>query len=337
MAASLRLAPAVLAAALAALALLSASSVQADDGEAHAWLERMHRAVEELNYEGVFVHMHGGRAETHYVVHRYMDGRVSERIVSLDGAGREIVRHEDEVTCILPDQRTVLVEGRRELSPLVSALPSSAAALGVHYELLLHGQTRIAERPTEVLTIQPLDGYRYGYKLWLDRQTAMPLKTQMRDETGEVVEQILFTNISMPDYIPASALAPVTSTEGFTWLRRATGEDRGEQRVEWRAAAVPAGFRLTAASVSMMADSAYPVQHLVYSDGLASVSVFIEDPQAEGDWTLGLARVGGANAYSLRHAGRVVTAIGEVPARTVEAIARSLEAGDPHEAPDDGR
>ncbi|TVQ49640.1 MAG: hypothetical protein EA371_02625 [Gammaproteobacteria bacterium] len=336
MLASPRQTPAVLAAALIAVALCTVPAALADDGAAHAWLERMHRAVEELNYEGVFVHVHGGRAESHYVVHRYMDGRVSERIVSLDGAGREIVRHEDEVTCILPDQRTVLVEGRRELSPLVSALPASADALGVHYELLLQGQTRIAERPTEILIIQPLDGYRYGYKLWLDQDTAMPLKTQLRDETGEVVEQILFTSISLPEYIPASAMAPVTPTEGFTWLRRGSAEGHDGQRVEWRAARLPAGFRLTSAAVSMMADSSYPVQHLVYSDGLAAVSVFIEDPQAEGDWTLGLARVGGANAFSLRHDGRVVTAIGEVPARTVEAIARSLEAGDPHEAPDGG-
>lgn len=318
--------------AAAAVVLAVTGPVHAGETSAQAWLERMHRAVEELNYEGIFVHVHGGRAETHYVVHRYLDGRVSERIISLDGAGREIVRHQDEVTCILPDQQTVLVEARRELSPLVGALPAAAEALGAHYRLLLSGQARIAERQTEVLVIQPLDAYRYGYKLWLDQDTAMPLKTQLRDERGEVVEQILFTRIRLPDSIPASALMPATPTEGFTWLRRRS--DSGSTRqVEWRATRLPAGFRLTSAAVSMMADSSYPVQHLVYSDGLAAVSVFIEDPKAEADWTLGLARVGGANAYSLRHAGRVVTAIGEVPAVTVEIIARSLEQGDPHEAP----
>ncbi len=299
--------------------------------EARDWLDRMNRAVEELNYEGTFVHMHDGRAETHYIVHRYMDGLVSERIISLDGAGREIVRHEEEVTCILPDQRTVLVENRRTASPLAAALPGYSEALADHYQLALLGRERVAERSTRVLEIRPRDAFRYGYTLWLDQATAMPLRSQVTDEQGEIVEQILFTSLSMPEYIPASALSPTTPTEGYTWLRRQEQAVASTQ-VGWRAGRLPAGFRLTGASVGMMADSRFPVQHLVYSDGLASVSVFVEDPQAQAEWPLGLARLGGANAFSLRHAGRLVTAVGEVPALTVETIARSLEEGDPGEA-----
>jgi sigma-E factor negative regulatory protein RseB len=322
---------------IAALLLCLATTGLAVADDARAWLERMNRAVDELNYEGIFVHIHGGRAETHYVVHRYMDGRVSERIISLDGAGREIIRHEEEVTCILPDQQTVLVENRRDMSPLVSALPIYSDAVTEHYALVLRGRERIAGRSTRVLVIKPQDAYRYGYQLWLDQATAMPLKSQLQDEQGRVVEQILFTSISLPEYIPASALSPTTSTEGFTWLRREDPEQRRDahdSKVGWRAARLPAGFQLAASSVHMLADSRFPVQHLVYSDGLASVSVFVEDPraeheQAEGEWPLGLARVGGANAYSLRQAGRLVTVVGEVPAQTVEAIARSVEEGDP--------
>lgn len=319
-------------AALAGCAVLlgAAWSTMAAAEDARDWLDRMNRAVEELNYEGTFVHMHEGRAETHYIVHRYMDGLVSERIISLDGAGREIVRHEEEVTCILPDQQTVLVESRRKASPLAAALPGYSDELAEHYRLTLGGYERVAERSTRVLEIRPRDAFRYGYTLWLDQVTAMPLRSQVTNEQGEIVEQILFTTLSLPEYIPASALSPTTPTQGFTWLRRQEQAVASTQ-VGWRAARLPAGFRLTGASVEMLADSRFPVQHLVFSDGLASVSVFVEDPQAEGEWPLGLARMGGANAYSLRHAGRLVTAVGEVPALTVETIARSVEEGDPGE------
>jgi sigma-E factor negative regulatory protein RseB len=177
-----------------------------------------------------------------------------------------------------------------------------------------------------VLLIKPADSFRYGFQLWLDEATAMPLKSQMLDEQNGVVEQILFTTISMPEYIPPSALEPTTETEGFTWYRR---RDGGEQRETlWQATDLPAGFRLTAASVDTIVGAGQPVHHLVYSDGLAAVSIFVEETQIEIEWPVGLSRVGSANAYTLHIEGGVVTAVGEVPARTVQAIARSLRRGE---------
>ena len=301
---------------------------QALGSDAVAWLERMSRAVEELNYEGIFVHVHDGRAETHYIVHRFMDGRVSERIISLDGAGREIVRHEDEVTCILPDRGLVLVEYRRDRNPLQAALPAYSDEVADYYEFSIGGVERVAGRNARVLTIAPRDDYRYGFRLWLDEASAMPLKTQMRDTDGNVVEQLLFTNIRLPASIPESALDPTTSTEGFTWLRRE--REPGDVRVAWRAGKLPAGFRLKASTVSRIDGAPHVVEQLVYSDGLAAVSVFVEEggAESEGEWPLGLARMGGANAYSLRISGRMITAVGEVPALTVRTIAQSLEEDD---------
>jgi sigma-E factor negative regulatory protein RseB len=293
--------------------------------EARDWLERMSRAVEDLNYRGTFVHVLDGTAEMLQIVHRNADGQSGERILSLAGAGREIVRQGDRVQGIFPDRRIVSFEIRSDVSALVSALPSTTADLEPHYEIKLGDDARVAERPVQVLEIKPRDEFRYGYMLWLDQETAMPLQSQLIDEQGQVVEQILFTEIEVPADIPASAIAPTIDTEGFTTLR-ATESAPLAAEIPWRAADVPGGFKLSAATQSPMAGSDTPVEHLVYSDGLATVSVFIEDPATKAEVGEGFFAVGSTNAYSLTLRGRKVTAMGEVPRQTVRTIASSLVA-----------
>jgi sigma-E factor negative regulatory protein RseB len=292
--------------------------------EARDWLERMNRAVEELNYRGTFVHVLDGTAETLHIVHRHADGQSGERILS-DNAGREIVRQGSRVQGIFPDRRVVLFETRSDVSPLVSALPSNTAELEPHYEITLGGSARVADRPVQVLEIKPRDEYRYGYMLWLDQETAMPLQSQLVDEQGEVVEQILFTDIEIPADIPPAALEPTIDTEGFATLRAPESTPLANE-IPWRAAAVPGGFKLSVATQSPIAGSDTPVEHLVYSDGLATVSVFIEDPETKAEVREGFSTVGSTNAYSLTLRGRKVTAMGEVPRQTVRTIASSLVA-----------
>ena len=294
--------------------------------EARAWLDRMNRAVEELNYQGTFVHVMSGSAETLRIVHRNADGRSGERILSLDGVGREIIRQDDEVQFILPDQRVVLLETRQDISPLVTALPGYSAELEPHYEITLHSTARVADRFAQVLQIKPRDEFRYGYVLWLDQATAMPLKSELVDEKGAIVEQILFTEIELPAEIPAEALAATLDTTGFTVLRAPDSPLLAEQAIPWRASAVPGGFKLSAATQSPIAGSEYPVEHLVYSDGLATVSVFIEDPKTKAEVGDGFSNLGSTNTFSLTLRGRKVTAVGEVPRQTVRTIASSLVA-----------
>lgn len=303
------------------LALVVAADASAQ--EARAWLDKMNRAVEDLNYQGTFVHVLEGTAETLHIIHRNADGRSGERIVSLDGVEREIIRQDDQVQCILPDRRVVLLEERKDLSPLVSALPSYSAEIEPHYELTLHASARVANRSAQVLQIKPRDEFRYGYMLWLDQETAMPLKSQLIDDKGRIVEQILFTDIELPDSIPAEALAATIDTTGFTTMRPPESSPLTEG-IPWRAAIVPGGFKLSIATQSPIAGSETPVEHLVYSDGLATVSVFIEDPNTKAEVNDGFSNVGSTNAFSLTLRGRKVTAVGEVPRQTVRTIASSL-------------
>ena len=198
--------------------------------------------MEELSYQGTFVHLMGDEVETLQIVHLNDEGRVSERIVSMDGAGREIIRHEDMIHCILPDRRVVILEERREVSPLVSALPAFSEGLQQYYDLALLGNERVVERKTQVVAIHPRDEFRYGYLLWLDGETAMPLKSQLRDGQGRTVEQIVFTGIEIGHDIPASALEPAIDAEGFEHIT-APEVTQMEDTLKWRASLLPDGVQ----------------------------------------------------------------------------------------------
>lgn len=309
-----------------ALLLIPALGAAADDPR--AWLERMTNAVEYLNYEGKLSHVLGGDSSTLDIVHRVENGRVTERLFSQD-AGREIIRNDDTVTCIFPDQRTVLVEERdvqdKEQSPLRGRLPGAESIDESLYHVGFAGSDRIAGRNAQGIAIRPKDAFRYGYRIWLDRVTAMPLKTQLVDEEGNVLEQIWFSEIMLPSRIPASAVQPSMSTNNFSIRRSSTttAAAAGPQIEDWGAGETPPGFRLTVRQAKVAPDAGTGLRHLVYSDGLATVSLFIEPAVAASEQAEGLSQIGAANAYTTTIDGRMITAVGEVPARTVEIFAVS--------------
>ncbi len=306
------------------LALVLSTASAADD-DARAWLERMNRALATRNYDGTFFHLRNGKVETLRIIHRVENGKVEERLVSLD-SGREIVRNDKELTCYLPDQRRVLVEPRQDEGPLLGTLPDFDAAVTENYKLEKLPAARLLGRNTQVIAVNPNDAYRFGYRLWIDDETALPLKTQLCDERGNVVEQVLFANITLPDSIPRAAVRSQVDARGLQWVKQPAPTQASESIAQlWRAGKVPPGFRLKATNTQLMDGSTSPVAHLVYSDGLASVSVFIETKSPDREQMNGLARVGSAFAFSTTVRGHQVTAVGEVPAQTVQLIAHSTK------------
>lgn len=312
-------------------ALLCALPAAGRADDARDWLLRMEQAVESLSYEGTFVHMVGNSLETMHVIHRSVDGQVSERLFSRDQPGREILRQNDKVTCIFADQRTVLVEWRkgRHSGPLLGGLPHSSVDVERWYEFREAGAGRKLGRAAKVIEVRPRDEHRYGHRLWLDELTAMPLKIQLLDHAGEAVEQIQFVSMVVPAEISDARLQPAVEVEGFTWYERerlpaadaATAPD-----VSWTLAEPPPGFELNESRVRTLPGSDHPVEHLVYSDGVASVSVFVEPAEASNEELSGLSRLGAAHAFTITRNGQQITAVGEVPPGTVERIARSLRA-----------
>jgi sigma-E factor negative regulatory protein RseB len=337
----------------ALLAALPLSSRGADDPR--DWLQKMNHALATRNYDGTFFHLSEGRVETMRIVHRVRAGRVSERLQSLDGSGREFVRNNDELTCYLPDQHTVLVEPRADNGPFLGSLPQFGADVNEFYRIESLPATHILGRAARVIAVNPKDQFRFGYRLWLDEKTAMPLKTQLCDSRGQVIEQIFFARLDMPESIPDSDLAPAVRTEGMRWVRQGPSRDSASPALSaYRASELPPGFHLTVAGAQTIGGATVPASHLVYSDGLATVSVFVEaqpadaasagarstaagadpspSPPAEPPMQ-GLARVGSGFAFSTVVQGHQVTAVGEVPAQTVEFIAHSVKSSGAAELP----
>jgi sigma-E factor negative regulatory protein RseB len=318
---------------LIAALLAVVSTANAGDREARQWLERMSEALATRNYEGRFFHLRDSHSESMRIYHRVDKGKVTERLVSLDGSGREIIRNQSEVVCYLPDRRTVLVEKRTDDNTLLAAVPAYNEELEAHYNIERGPFTKALGRRTQVINVTPRDQFRYGYRLWLDDETAMPLKSQLCDREGNVIEQILFAELNFRDRIPADSLKPSISGEGFRWIRQDAQPQLAAGQVSgWGVIRLPAGFRLTAWRIQLIAGSNVPVQHLVYSDGLASVSVFIEPSDPRAQPMKGLAKVGAAFAFSRAMDGHQVTAVGEVPPVTLEAIAAGVTKDDANKA-----
>ena len=223
------------------------------------WLEKMNRALATRNYEGTFFHLSEGRVETMRIVHRFKAGRVTERLLSLDGSGREFVRNNDELTCYLTDQRTVLVEPRQDRGPFLGSLPRFGADVNEFYRIELLPASHVLGRPARVITVNPKDQYRFGYRLWLDENTAMPLKTQLCDARGQVIEQILFARLVMRENILDSELTPAVRTEGMRWVRQGPSRDNASPALSaYRASELPPGFRLTVEGTQTLGGAAGP-------------------------------------------------------------------------------
>jgi sigma-E factor negative regulatory protein RseB len=317
-----------------AVAMVMATAAVAQ--EPSQWLERMNQALTSRNYDGTFSHWHGGKVEMLRIIHRVQDGAVAERLVSLDGSGREFIRSGAELACYLPDKKTVLVEHRPAQDTLLGGFPAINGQTASFYDIQEVARTRLNRRDTRVITVSPKDEYRYGYRLWIDELTAMPLKTQLCDARGRIIEQIVFANLTLSPHIPDSALKPEVSTEGFQWLRNEaspTKESPENASMSWNDMKLPPGFKMATRSAQVMPGSDDPVSHLVFTDGLASVSVFVEaqakDPPDQQTVTEESARMGSSSVFSTVTDGRKVTAVGEVPPATVRSIASSFTQGPP--------
>ncbi|HEY4447587.1 MAG TPA: MucB/RseB C-terminal domain-containing protein [Steroidobacteraceae bacterium] len=293
------------------------------------WLERMDHALTTRNYDGTFSHWQGGRVEMLRIIHRVQDGTVSERLASLDGSGREFIRTGSSLACYLPDRRTVLVEQRPPEESLVG-FPSVNDQTASLYDIREIGHMRLNRRETHVISVSPKDEYRYGYRLWIDDSTAMPLKSQLADAHGDVIEQIVFASLTLTARIPDSSFRPEISTEGFQWLRDDTAPhlQPGAAALAWSAMSLPPGFRMTVRSAQTLPGTAGAVDHLVFTDGFASVSVFVERRTAPSGAPAvpESATVGSSSAFSTVVDGHKITAVGEVPPATVRFIASQLKA-----------
>jgi len=311
---------------LIAVSLFFGVAAHAGDS-AQAWLMKINQATRNLNYAGTFVYQHGTQLETMRIVHKVEGDSHQERLVSLNGEAREIIRNDREVRCYLPDTHSVVVEHRKaDAKDFPSILPERLQNLDENYVIQLGKPGRVAGRQVQRVIIKPRDGFRYGYQLWADQESGLLLKADLVDDGGRIIEQFMFTHIDVGIEIPAAALIPQVQEKGMVWYRDSNGAALPlNTKQRWNVTRLPKGFKLATKMTRKVPMRNKMAEHMVYSDGLATVSVFIE--KHEGDTrpnVRGPSQMGAVHAFGARINDYHVTVVGEVPARTVEIIGSSV-------------
>ena len=293
--------------------------------EAMDWVQKMSDAMRNLNYQGDFVYLHNNSLEGMQISHFRDDQGEKERLVSLNGEAREVIRDNQNLTCIWPSSRKVIVDVSRKNSFSPIFIPEDIARLEKFYDMKMAGEDRIADQPTVVVHIDPRDAYRYGMKFWINRDNGLMMKSSLIDENGMTIEEVMFTSLEVYDgeNLPVIDTMPPID-DNFTLVRYHSGDTSETFAVDnsWQLSGIPEGFWRESVLRRKLPGSEQFVQQMVYTDGLASLSVFIEKKSM--DEQEGVSSMGAVNAYMRILNDHSVTAIGEVPAATVREVAESV-------------
>ena len=308
------------------LLLLSLPASAATGNDAIDWVQKMSQAMQELSYEGRFVYLHDDHVESMSILHVNDAKGKRERLVSLNGEAREILRDNANLTCVWPSSRQVVVDpiSKANKSPLW--IPDDIKRLAKFYNFSVVGRDRIADHPAVIISIQPNDQYRYGMKVWVQEKNGLLLQSNLIDGEGRTSEQIMFTELALLDYDDPKTFNVLPKiANGYALIRSHSGENSEQHPgdTRWQLKSMLSGFHIESSFRKKMPNSVEYIQQMILSDGMASVSIFIEK-LADQQQLLGESSMGAINAYSTKYKDYGITAIGEVPAITVEKIAESV-------------
>lgn len=307
-------------------ALASAAAKAQSGDDALQWLQKMAGAAERLNYNGVVVYRSGNQTETSRVVHAVENGRELEHVEGLDGSPREILRENDEVRCVLPENRLIVVERRSARRPF-PALPKENLGSLTDYYLVSKGPpARVAGIDSRSLRIEPKDDLRYGRQFWFDGNTGLLLKAELFDEKGDSKETFRFTEVRIGP-VDRSALKMHSNVQSKDWRVHTVRSSVTKVDEETWALRTPLpGFRLVSSMKRKVGADSPEVTHLMYSDGLSAISVFAQ-PVAAGGTPLqgGSASLGAVGVYRRAVGGFQILVMGDVPLQTLKIVGDGME------------
>jgi sigma-E factor negative regulatory protein RseB len=316
-------ATAALAVILAALPAAAAAGGSAEIQDAASLLARAAGAARTLNYTGTLVYQqHLGRVETSRIVHWNDAGNEFEKLVNLEGPAREVIRSNTEARCYYPEAKVVRVEPRTFRNAFPALSTQQQKVLAEYYELKKAEADRVAGMETQAWVFEPKDGLRYGQKLWFERATGLLLKARIQDEHGIPVEQFQFSDIQIGARIDRDMVRPSWPDAPPAWQVQTGPGEPDAAETGWVVRGAPPGFSRVAEGYRTARGKRAPVAHIVYSDGLVAVSVFVEP--AATVHPAGLLQQGGVNVFIRDVDGYMVTALGEAPAATIRQIANSV-------------
>lgn len=287
------------------------------------WINKMTDSSHRGNYQGTFVFWRDQKLEAMRVAHGSKNGHIWVSLKSLNGEPRELIHVNGEVTSILPGKRLVSINEMTSGLPFHPDLPKDIEQLNKHYQLSLSGEGRIAEHDTQIVLVEPKDNYRYGFKYWLDKETGMMLRCDVINKKHIVLEHMMFTEFKYLNSPPEDSFKRTKIPQGYSIIKQNETQQLKAGN-NWFAGQLPKGFMLTKNILKPMHKKQASVQQLVFSDGLASVSVFIDRNVTRPHNLDGHTTMGSVNAYGRMLDQHQITAIGEVPEDTVKMIAESI-------------
>lgn len=299
-------------------ALLAAPQPVQAQGDPLSWLGRIAAASRQLSYAGTFIYQSGQHMETSRIAHLVDADGEHERLEVLDGSPREVIRSNNEVRCVLPDQKVVIIDeaGGRRAFP--ARLPASFAGLAENYRIRKGETTRVAGYETQQIVLEPRDDLRFGHQLWAEQGSGLLLKARMVDGQGQVIEQFTFSEVRIGN-VERAALAPRYRKDEEWRVVNTRGSEVSQQDAGWKVGALP-GFELASVVRRPLGGERGEVVHMVFSDGLAALSLFIEPLPAGEMGEQGVQRSGPINIYKRVVEGHQLTVLGEVPVRAVQRL-----------------
>jgi sigma-E factor negative regulatory protein RseB len=315
---------------LPALALGVACSAQAATGsDPAALLQRASQAARNASYAGTFVHTNGDRTSTVRITHTTVNGEEHERVEALDGPSYEIVRRNDDMLCYYPDAKTVRLDRRitAKFFPAIGSVPQ--VAISGSYDVKLGKTERVLGFDCQWIHLDPRDALRYSQRLCSEMATGLILRAKTLDREHRVIEQYTFTDLKLGPQAARGDIKSIFEARVKTWTtdaqprEEAKGADTG-----WTVANPPAGFQKVAELRRTMPGKPQPVSQLIFSDGIVTLSVFVEPNGAAGGTpprTAEASNEDGTTTFFTRPMGEnVVTVLGEVPLATAQQVARSV-------------
>ncbi|OLQ91801.1 sigma-E factor regulatory protein RseB [Vibrio ponticus] len=313
---------------ISALTLFSLTSPMAfaDEKPAEALLHQMNEASQQLNFELSYILIKKNSIEPLLYRHARNAEEQFAHLVYLSGPIREVIRRGNEVSYIEPGVEPFTIESGEMVAPTIPMLDSDVDELSAYYDFIQVGRAREAGAACQVIRVVPKDGLRYSYIMWVDEKTKLPLRADLIDRDGEVLEQYRTISYNVNDH-----LAEMMSGLNDVKLPQVISLPKGQVKDSfWTVGWIPNGFEAKDLNRYRMAVTDRMVESQMYSDGLFSFSIYVsqrDDHSLKGQ----IVRQGRRTLHTFVRGNAEISVVGDIPPATAKRIAQSVKITSPQE------
>jgi sigma-E factor negative regulatory protein RseB len=307
------------------LLFMRIATVQAAaDEDVWIMLQKAAVAARALSYQGIFVCQTGQQSKSVQITHHFNGKDEFVRNVVLDGPPREMLNKSGDLVIYNPKNEKIVIEKRRGQNMFPAVLPIDLDAVKENYELSVIGSERIAGRQAQILLLEPKDGLRYSYNFWIDVEYGLLLKSVMLNNRDEIMESIAFNQLSLFNNLGLDWFQPNIDRKKNYVMEQENVVLNNDNSPNWIIKELPTGYRKVDQKTRVVQGKHYPVTHVIFSDGMASVSLFIEPIPKGAKTKVSLTTKGNTSFYANVNNGHLITVVGEVPEATIVQIANAV-------------